>query len=77
MDLVDEQDRFLSVHTEAVLRLFYNFFHIFLSGNCRVDLGKACTGRVCDDLCKGGLTGSGRSVEDDGSQFIGFDRTIQ
>ena len=77
VNLINEKNRFFAIHAKTVLCLFYDFFHVFLTGDCRIDLGKTCTGSICDYLGEGSLSGSGRSIENNRSQLVSFDRTVQ
>ena len=64
VNLVDEEDGFLSVHSEILLCFFDNSFHIFFAGYGGVDLGKFSACGVGDYFCQSGFACSRRAVED-------------
>ncbi len=59
VNLVDEEDGFLSVHTEILLCFFDNSFHIFFAGYGGVDLGKFSACGVGNYFCQSGFACSG------------------
>ena len=70
MDLIDKKDGLPSVHAKGILSLLHHLFHVLLAGYSGIDLGKICAGGIGDDLGKGGLAGSRRSVKNNRSQLI-------
>ena len=70
VDLIHKQDGFPSIHANVVLGLLHHFLHVLFSCHCGVNLPEIRTGGIGNDLCQGGLTGSRRSVKNNGSQLI-------
>ena len=77
MYLVNEKDGLAVIHPKRGLCPGYYLLHILLACHGRIKLLKLGRCRMRYDLCQRGLTGAGRSVEYDGAEFIGFDRTVQ
>ena len=76
MDLVDEQNGLLTIHTKLFLRFLYDLLHILLARNRSIDLSKIGTGRIRDHLSKRRLTSPRRPIKNNRSQLIRLDRTI-
>ena len=77
MNLVYEENSFLSVHAEVLLCFLDNGFHVFFACYGGVDLGKFCACGVGNDFGECCFSCSGWSVEDDGGQFICFDSSVE
>ena len=77
MDLVHEEDRLLPVHTDGILGVLYDLFHIFFPGYSRIDLLEPGTCRVCDHFRQSRLSRSRRTVKDHGSKLIRLDRAVE
>ena len=77
VDLVNEQDRLLSVHAQQILRLVHRFFHIFFPRRRRIELPEFRTGRIGDHFCQRCLPCARRSVKNNGAQLIRLDRPVQ
>ena len=77
VDLINKQNRFLSVHTKQILRLVHRLFHIFFSRRCRIELPEFRTGRIGDHFCQRCLPCARRSVKNNGAQLIRLDRPVQ
>ena len=77
MDLIDKQDRFLSIHALIVFCRGNHFLHVFLARRSRIDLHELCTCGIGNHFRQRRLSRTRRSVKDDGAEFIRFDRTVQ
>ena len=76
VNLINEEDGFLSVHAQILLSFFYYGFHVFFSCYRGINLGKFCTCGVGNHLCQSGFSCSGRTVEDNRGQFVCFDSSV-
>ena len=70
MNFINKKNRLFSIHSLQIFCFFHYFFHIFLSGNCRIDLFELCAGCMCDHLCQCCLSCSRRSVKNQRTQLI-------
>ncbi len=77
MDLVDEKDGLLPVHSQNVLGFFHHLFHVLFPCHSGVDLGKFRAGGICDDLCQSGLSRTGRAVKNKGAKLVRLDGAVQ
>ena len=77
MNLVNKQNRLSPIHSKGILSLFYHFFHIFLASYGCIDLGKVCACSIGNDFSQSGLSGSWRTVKNNGSQLICLDGSVK
>ena len=77
MDLVHEEDRLLPVHTDGILGVLYDLFHIFFPATVALICSEPGTCRVCDHFRQSRLSRSRRTVKDHGSKLIRLDRAVE
>ena len=77
VDLVNEQNCTLPVHSLQFLRLCHHFFHILFARHCGINLLKFSTGSIGNDFRQRRFAGTGRSIENDGADLVRLDGTIQ
>ena len=77
MNLVDKQDRALSVHPQCILGILHDLFHIFFPRHRRVELLKTRARRVGNHARQRRFARSGRSVKNQRSELIRLDRPVQ
>ena len=77
MNLIYKKNGLLLIHAQRLFRFLYHFFHIFLACYGGIDLGKVCASSIGDDFSQGGLSGSWRTVKNNGSQLICLDGSVK
>ena len=77
MDLIHEQYGLPAIHAHIVLGALNHFLHVLLSGNRGINLFKISAGGIGNHLGQGGLSRTGRAIENNGPQLIRFDCAVK
>ena len=77
VNLVDKENRLLTVAAPALFRRRDHLLHILFAGGRRVDLNEFRTGGIGDDPGQRGFARSGRAVKQDASQLVRLDSPVE